>query len=298
LKVREKRSLIELGHPKLDIKAQCEALDLSRSSYYYAPIRETEENLRLMKRMEEMHLETLAYGYRKVYVELRKEGYDVNEKRIERLWTLLGFRSILPGPNLSKPGEAREHYPYLLNGLWIDKPYQVFSADITYIPVKKGFIYLVSITDWFSRSVLSWEVSNTLCVDFCIRALEKALEKGVPVYFNTDQGSQFTSTAFIEVLRKHSIKISMDGVGRCIDNIYQERGWWALKYEKIYPGCYETVPGVVRAIDEYYPYFNCKRPHQALLYATPYEVLHGIKPQFSKGKYVGFKVKEANRKIR
>ena len=137
-----------------------------------------------------------------------------------------------------------------------------------------------------------------MCVDFCIRALEKALEKGIPVYFNTDQGSQFTSATFIEVLKKYSIKISMDGVGRCIDNIYQERGWWALKYEKIYPGCYETVPGVMKAIDEYYPYFNCKRPHQALLYATPYEVLHGIKPQFSKGKYVGFKVKEANRKTR
>lgn len=247
-----------------------------------------------MKRIEEMHLEIPAYGYRKVYVDLRKEGYDVNEKRIERLWHLLGYRSILPGRNLSKPGIDRPYYPYLLNGLWITVPYQVLSADITYIPLRGGFIYLVSITDWFSRSILAWEVSNTLSVDFCITALEKALEKCQPEYFNTDQGSQFTSEAFINILENRSIKISMDGKGRAIDNVYQERGWWALKYEKIYPGCYETVSEVIKAIKEYYEYFNCKRPHQALLYATPNEILHGIPPQFSKGTYEGFKVKKAS----
>ena len=293
--VSQKRLLIEVNHPGLSIEAQCEAIGLSRSSYYYDPIRETEENLKLMKRMEEIHLQIPELGYRKVFVELRKEGAAVNEKRIERLWNILGFRSILPGPNLSKPGIESIQYPYLLNGLWIDKPYQVLSADITYIPVRQGFVYLVSVTDWFSRYILSWEISNTLSVDFCIRALEKALEKGIPIYFNTDQGSQFTSAAFIEVLKKHSIKVSMDGKGRCIDNIYQERGWWSLKYERIYPRCPETVSEVFKVIDEYYPYFNCERPHQALRYATPHEILYGITPKFSKGKYEGFKVKEASR---
>lgn len=291
--VSQKRSLIEIKHPKLSIEAQCEAIDLSRSSYYYESVEETEENLKLMKRIEEMHLTIPAYGYRKIYVELRKEGFEINEKKIERLWGLLGFRSILPRPNLSNPGVKHIHYPYLLNGLWIDRPYQVFSADITYIPIKKGFVYLISITDWFSRYILSWETSNTLSVDFCISALEKALEKGIPTYFNTDQGSQFTCSAFLEILKKHSIKISMDGKGRAIDNVYQERGWWSLKYERIYPGCYEEVPEVLKAIDEYYPYFNCERPHQALLYATPHEIHYGLSPKFSKGKYNGFKVKEA-----
>jgi putative transposase len=296
LSVSQKRSLIELNHPKLSIEEQCSAINLSRSSYYYEPIGETEENLKLMKRIEEIHLQIPELGYRKIFIELRKEDWNVNEKRIERLWSLLRFRSILPGPNLSKPEIKNVHYPYLLNGLWVDKPYLVFSADITYIPVKNGFIYLVSITDWFSRNIMSWETSNTLSVGFCITALEKALEKGIPVYFNTDQGSQFTCTAFIDILKKHSIKISMDGKGRCIDNIYQERGWWSLKYERIYPGCLETVPEVIKTINEYYSYFNCKRSHQALLYATPYEILHGLTPKFSKGKYVGFKVKEASGK--
>lgn len=292
--VSQKRSLIVLNHSELSIEDQCEAIDLSRSSYYYEPIEETEENLKLMKRIEEIHLKIPELGYRKIFVELRKEGFDVNEKRVERLWGILGFRSILPSPNLSKPGIANVHYPYLLNGLWINKPCQVFSADITYIPVRRGFVYLVSVTDWFSRYIVSWETSNTLSVDFCIRALEKALEKGIPIYFNTDQGSQFTCAAFIDILKKHSIKISMDGKGRCIDNIYQERGWWSLKYERIYPGCLETVPEALRTINEYYPYFNCERSHQALLYATPHEIFHGITPKFSKGKYEGFKVKEAS----
>lgn len=294
--VSEKRSLIDLNHPELSIDAQCEAIDLSRSSYYYEAVGETEENLGLMKRIEEIHLKIPELGYRKIFVELRKEGININEKRVERLWGILGFRSILPSPNLSKPGITNAKYPYLLNGLWINKPFQVLSADITYIPVKKGYVYLVSVTDWFSRYILSWEVSNTLSVDFCVRALEKALEKGVPIYFNTDQGSQFTCPAFIDVLKKHSIEISMDGKARCIDNIYQERGWWSLKYERIYPRCIETVPEALRTIDEYYSYFNCGRSHQALLYATPHEILNGLTPKFSKGKYEGFKVKEASRK--
>lgn len=290
------RALIEPNNPKLSIEAQCEALGLPRSSFYYSAIAESEENLLLMQRIEELHYKYPAYGYRKIYAHLRRENFEINEKRIERVWSALGFRSILPSHNLSKPSKLHERYPYLLNGMWIDKPNQVFSTDITFIPVVKGFMYLVTVTDWFSRYTLSWEISNTLSVDFCLRALEKALGKAIPTYFNTDQGAQFTSAAFIDILKKHSINISFDGVGRAIDNIYQERSWWSLKYERLYPGCDETALEVSKAIHEYYNYFNSIRPHQALLYATPHEIYHGITPKHSKGEYKGFKVKEASRR--
>lgn len=293
--VENKRSLIELNHPKLSLNEQFEAIGISKSSYYYKPIGISEENLKLMKRIEELHFIYPEYGYRKIHIVLVKEGFKVNQKRIERLWRLLGFRSILPSANTSKSNIQNEHYPYLLNGLWLNKPNQVFSTDITYIPVKKGFIYLASVIDWFSRYILSWEISNTLSADFCVRALEKALEYGIPDYFNTDQGSQFTSEPFIKVLKNNSIKISMDGKGRAIDNVYKERTWWSLKHEKIYPGCYESVPEVCDAINDYYLHYNTIRPHQALFYATPYEIYNNITPKFSKGDYKGFKVKEASK---
>lgn len=289
------RSLIEPKHPRLSIEAQCKALGLPKSSYYYSPIGETRENLQLMQRMEDLHYEYPAYGYRKAHAHLRREGAKVNEKKIERLWRALGFRSILPRPSLSKPSKFHEHYPYLLNGMWIDKPNQVFSTDITFIPLVNGFIYLVTVTDWFSRYTLSWELSNTLSVDFCLAALEKAFERAIPTYFNTDQGSQFTSAAFIEALKKRSVTISFDGVGRAIDNVYQERSWWSLKHEKLHPGGCSTVTEAYAAIGEYYAYFNSSRPHQALLYATPNEIYCGITPKWSKGEYKGFKVKEASR---
>jgi len=279
------RSLIEPNHPILSIEAQCEALGLPRSSYYYNPIEESKENLELMKRIEELHYKYPGYGYRKTHAHLRREAFQTNEKKVERLWRILGFRSIFPKPNLSKPAASHKYYPYLLNNMWIDRINKVFSTDITFIPVGKGFVYLATVT----------EVSNTLSVDFCLRVLEKALEKAIPEYFNTDQGAQFTSNAFLKMLEKHEIKISFDGVGRAIDNIYQERSWWSLKYELIYPGCYETVSEVVEAIDKYYEYFNSERPHEALLYATPYEIHHRISPKYSKGVYTGFKVKKAKR---
>ena len=289
------RSLIEPKHPTMSVEAQCEALGLSISSYYYTPVERTTADLGLMKRIEELHYTYPAYGYRKVYANLRREGIEVNEKKVERLWHLLGFRSILPCPKLSTPSNSYARYPYLLNGMWIEKPNQVFSTDITFIPVKNGFMYLVTVTDWFSRYALSWELSNTISVDFCLIALEKAFEKGIPTYFNTDQGSQFTSIPFIDALKKHSIQISFDGTGRAIDNVYQERSWWSFKYEKLYPGCYETPSEVAQATHEYYDYFNCRRPHQALLYATPHEIYHGITPKYSKGRYEGFEVKKANK---
>lgn len=289
------RSLIEPNHPILSIDAQCEALGLPRSSYYYTPVEESKENLEIMKRIEELHYKYPGYGYRKAHAHLRREGFQTNEKKVERLWRILGFQSIFPKPNLSKPAASHKRYPYLLNNLLINQANKVFSTDITFIPVGKGFVYLATVTDWFSRYTLSWEVSNTLSVDFCLRVLEKALEKAIPEYFNTDQGAQFTSNAFLEMLEKNGIKISFDGVGRAIDNIYQERSWWSLKYELIYPGCYETVPEVVSAIDGYYDYFNNERPHEALLYATPNEILYGISPKYSKGLYTGFIVKKAKR---
>ena len=242
-----------------------------------------------------MHYEWPEYGYRKVYWHLRREGFLISEKKIERLWKKLGFRSALPGPSTSTPGSKSEPYLYLFNGMWVGKPNQVFSTDITFIPLPKGFIYLATVIDWYSRFALSWEISNTLSVDFCLRALEMAFAIGIPEYFNTDQGSQFTSEAFIETLIKNKVKISLDGKGRAIDNIYQERSWWSLKYERLYPNCYENVQDVYKVVREYYDHFNHRRPHQALLYATPYEIYHGITPKYAKGEYKGFKVKEANR---
>ena len=287
--------MIEPEHHTLSIEAQCEALGLSRSSYYYAPIGESEEILVLLRRIEELHYAQPEYGYRKIYADLRRNGFHVNEKKIERLWNRLGFQSILPRKNLSKPSALHPHYPYLLNGLWIKTPNQVFSTDITFLPLACGFVYLVTVTDWFSRYVLAWETSNTMTVDFCLIALEKALQIASPEYFNTDQGSQFTSAVFLEVLRQRGIKISMDGKGRCIDNIYQERGWWSLKYEKIYLHRYETVRALCIAVGEYIEHFNCRRPHQGLLYATPHEIYCGITPKYSKGQYLGFEVKKAKK---
>jgi putative transposase len=287
--------LIEPNHPKLSVEAQCEALGLQRSSYYYAPIPESPETLTLMKRIEELHYAQPEYGYRKIHVELRREGLNTNEKRIERLWRKLGFLSVLPRKNLSKPAPSHPHYPYLLNGLWIGAPNQVFSIDITFLPLVNGFVYLVTVTDWFSRYMVARELSNTMTVDFCLSALEKALQYACPEYFNMDQGSQFTSAAFLGVLQQRGIKISMDGKGRCIDNVYQERGWWSLKYEKIYLYRYETVRELRAGVDDYIEHFNHNRPHQGLLYATPNEIYHGIKPKYSKGEYKGFEVKKARK---
>jgi len=290
------RALIDPHDEDLTVEEQCDVLGLARSSYYYKPIPEKEENLLLMKRIEEIHYRYPEYGYRKVFEVLQREDYKVGEKKIERLWSRLGYRSNLPGPNLSKPGVILERHSYLLNGMWIQAPNQVQSTDITFIPLPNGFVYLATVVDWYSRYTLSWELSNSLSVEFCIRALEKAFQTAVPEYFNADQGSQFTSEIFIGLLKANGVKISFDGRGRAIDNIYQERSWWSLKHEKIYPGCYESVTEVRQAIEEYYKYFNNERPHQALLYATPNEIYHGITPKHCRGEYKGFKVKEAKKR--
>ena len=244
-----------------------------------------------MKRIEELHFQYPEYGYRKVWAEIRREGHIVNIKRIERLWKILGYLSILPRKNLSKSSSSHQKFPYLLNGMWIEKPNQVFSTDITFLPLKNGFVYLVMVIDWYSRYILSWEISNSMSVHFCIEALEKALRISIPDFFNTDQGSQFTSNEFVDILLNHSIKVSMDGVGRAIDNVYMERGWWSLKYEMFYVNAPETAQEMYKLVSDYVDHFNMKRPHQALLYAVPHEIYHGITPKYSKGKYNGFRVK-------
>ena len=269
-------------------------MGLSRSSYYYSPMPETEENINLMTLIEEIHYRHPEYGYRKIHAQLRRDGRLVNEKRVERLWGILGFLSILPRPNLSKSCPENAHFPYLLNGMWIGAANQVFSIDITFLPLANGYVYLCAICDWFSRRVMSWEISNTMTVDFCIVALERALKQAIPEYFNTDQGSQFTSKEFIEKLQEYLITISMDGKGRCIDNVYQERAWWSLKYECIYLYRPETVLELIKLVREYFNHFNTARPHQALLYATPDEIYYKQQPKFSKGLYTGYEVKKAN----
>jgi len=293
LTTSEKRLLVDPNYPNLSITAQCNALGFSRSSFYYDPKPETLQNLILMRRIEELHYALPDLGYRRIHANLRREGYDINDKRVKRLWRVMGFESILPKKNLSKPDLSHLKYPYLLNGMTVFRPNQIFSSDITFLPTSSGFVYLVIIMDWYSRYILSWEISNTISSHFCIEALKRALKIASPEYFNTDQGSQFTSHDFLNVLKALPIKISMDGKGRAIDNVYLERGWWSLKYEKIYLNEYKTVLALTKAVAEYVDYYNARRPHQALLYATPQEIYHGITPKYSKGIYHGFEVKRA-----
>jgi putative transposase len=271
LRVEEKRELIS-AESELSVATQCELLGLARSSFYYAAREELEENLELMRKIDEQYLKTPFYGYRRMTIEMNRQGHRVNNKRVRRLMKKMGMEAVYPKPNLSRPKEREIRDPYLLRGIEIEKKDQAWSTDITYIPLKKGFIYLVSVMDWFSRYVLSWEVSNSLEESFCIEALEKALNRGKPEIFNSDQGSQFTSKRFTEKLEKVGIKISWDGRGRALDNVFIERLWRSLKYEEVYPNCYENVLEAVSGISRYMEFYNKKRPHQSLKYMTPFEV--------------------------
>ena len=223
-----------------------------------------------------MYLERPFYGYPRITKWLREEGWKVNEKRIARLMQLMGLQAVLPGPHTSKPHPEHRIYPYLLRDLKIDRPGQVWCADITYVPMKLGFLYLVAIMDWFSRYVLSWELSNSMDTVFCVTALERALEKGTPGIFNTDQGSQFTSEEFTDCLKDAEIHISMDGRGRVTDNIFIERLWWSVKYEDLYLHDYADGKQVRKGLDRYFKFYNLERGHSSLGNRTPAEV-HGIK---------------------
>lgn len=265
--------MIEFKNPNFSIVQQCKLLKISRTSVYYKPQGEKLENLKLMRLMDEQYLKTPCYGSRSMVTFLNRLGYDNNRKRIQRLMRLMGLVAIYPKPKTSKSHPAHKIYPYLLRNLYIDHPNQVWATDITYLPVEKGFMYLVAIMDWHSRKVLSWRVSNTMESDFCVEALKEAIHNfGCPEIFNTDQGSQFTSDAFTGVLKKNEIQISMDGRGRFQDNIFIERLWWTLKYHYFYLRTFENGSKLRSGLKEWFQYYNEERFHQSMENWTPDEI--------------------------
>jgi len=257
--------MVEPGHPVLSVGKQCALLSISRSSFYYTPKGESEMNLTLMRQIDEQFLETPFFGVRQMTWHLKNGGYPVNEKRIRRLMRLMGLMPIYQKPNTSRPAKGHKTWPYLLRGLPVERPNQVWAADITYLPMRRGFLYLVAIMDWFTRKVLAWRISNTLEADFCVEALNEAVHKfGSPEILNTDQGSQFTSFAWTDRLRRMGVRISMDGKGRFLDNIFVERLWRTLKYECVYLHAWETGSQARAAIRKWMEFYNGTRPHSAL----------------------------------
>jgi len=262
---------------ELSIRRQCELLSVCRSGMYYKTEPTGEEELALMRRIDEMHLQVPFYGSRRLTVELRAEGRVVNRKRVQRLMRVMGLEAMAPKPDTSKPSPEHRVYPYLLKGLDVCRVDQVWASDITYIPMSVGFCYLIAIMDWYSRRVLSWRLSNTLDSGFCVEALQEALSGfGPPKIFNTDQGSQFTAEAFTGVLRERSIDISMDGRGRCIDNVFVERLWRSLKYEEVYLHAYDDLNEARSGIGRYFDFYNTERRHQSLGYQTPAAFYDGL----------------------
>ena len=264
--------MIDPGHAQLSVRRQCELLGLPRSSWYYEPAQESAENLALMRRIDEQYLRTPFYGSRRMAAWLRREGEEINRKRVQRLMRVMGLEAIYPKRRTSLPGAGHKIYPYLLRNVRIERPDQVWSTDITYVPLRAGFMYLVAILDWFSRYVLAWQLSSSLESSFCVEAVEAALVGGQPEIFNTDQGAQFTSQAFTGTLETAGIAISMDGRGRALDNVFVERLWRTVKYEDIYLNDYETVDELVRGLRAYFEFYCYERLHQALGYRTPWEV--------------------------
>ncbi len=270
-----RRQMVDREHPALSTVRQCALLGISRSSLNYRRKETCPEDLAVMKAMDHQYLSTPFYGSRRMKVWLGRQGYRVNRKRVQRLMRTMGLRAIYRRPRTSKPGPGHKVYPYLLGGMEITRPNQVWTADITYIPMAKGFLYLVAIMDWSSRCVLAWRLSNTLDADFCVVALGEALSRGKPEVFNTDQGSQFTGEAFTSLLEQHGVRISMDGKGRYADNIFVERLWRTVKYEEVYLKAYSGGREAKAGIDAYFHFYNTQRPHQALGYRTPAEVFDG-----------------------
>ena len=256
----------------MSIAEQCELSGLVRSSLYYKPVGESAEDLELMRRIDELYTEAPYYGSRKIAFELK-----VNRKCVQRLMRKMGLEAIYPKPRLSNPAPEHRIYPYLLRGVKIDRPDQVWSTDITYIRLHGGFIYLVAVIDWFSRYVLSWEVSVTLDTSFCVSALDWALKDATPEIFNTDQGAQFTSEEFTGRFKDRGIKISMDGRGRALDNVFVERLWRSVKHEEVYLKDYSSVADAIENLSRYFHRYNHQRPHQSLGYKTPAAVYSGDK---------------------
>lgn len=264
--------MVESTHPRLSVVRQCLLLGISRSSFYYEAIGESVFNLELMRIIDEQFLETPYFGSRQMARWLRRRGWRISRKRVARLMRKMGLSAIYQKPNTSKPFPGHKIYPYLLKGMLIDAPNKVWCADVCYIPMRRGFLYLVAIMDWHSRKVLSWRLSNTLEADFCVAALREALARyGTPEIFNTDQGCQFTSVEFIEVLKKAGVKISMDSKGRWMDNIMIERLWRSLKYECVYLHAFETGSEAKAGIGRWVTFYNEHRPHSSLYDQTPDE---------------------------
>jgi putative transposase len=262
--------MIERDHPDLPVGKQCALLSISRSSFYYLPKGETELNLGLMRKIDKQFLETPFYGVRQMTWHLRNEGHLVNEKRIRRLMRLMGLMPIYQKPNTSKAAKGHKIYPYLLRALRVDRPNQVWAADITYLPMRRGFLYLVAIMDWHTRKVLAWRISNTLEAEFCVEALNEAIHRfGPPKIMNTDQGSQFTSLTWTDRLKRVGTRISMDGKGRFLDNIFVERLWRSLKYECVYLHAWETGSEAKAGVRKWMEFYNQNRPHSALGGKTP-----------------------------
>lgn len=269
----DRRAKLDRGHPALSIRRQCAMLEVARSGVYRRRRAANDNDCDLMRRIDELFLRWPFLGSRRIVVMLAADGLRVNRKRVRRLMRLMGIVPLGPKPRTSKPGAGHKIYPYLLRNLVIDRPNQVWCADITYLPIGRGFLYLVAIMDWRSRAVLAWRVSNTLDTGFCISALEAALARfGKPEIFNTDQGSQFTSTEFTGVLARAKIKISMDGKGRWMDNVFIERLWRSLKYEDVYIKGYADGTEVRAGVAQWMAFYNNQRPHQALGNRAPMEV--------------------------
>ena len=261
--------MIDRDH-RLPISRQCQVLGLPRSTAYYQPVPESAEELDLMRRIDELHLEIPSAGSRTLRTFLRKDGHRLGRQRVRRLMRKMGLEALYRKPNLSRRHAAHPIYPYLLRHLRIDRPNHVWATDITYIPMRQGFVYLVAIMDWYSRRVLAWRLSNTLSTDFCVEALEEAIARyGAPEIFNTDQGCQFTSAEFTDVLKARDIRISMDGKGCWRDNVFVERLWRTVKYEEVYLKAYDTVSAAKANLAKFFDYYNRRRPHQSLEDETP-----------------------------
>ena len=262
--------MIDRDHPDLPVSRQCELLDLPRSTFYHVADPVSDADLEIMALIDRCHLQRPFYGSRRIRGWLADQRHQVNRKRVQRLMRTMGIAALYPKRNLSLGNQAHKVYPYLLRNLVIDRPNQVWATDITYIPMARGFVYLVAVMDWYSRKVLSWRVSNTLDTRFCVEALEEAIETyGCPEIFNTDQGSQFTSADFTDVLKANNIQISMDGKGRWVDNVFIERLWRSVKYEEVYLKAYDDVRSAKRSLGEHFRFYNSERRHQSLDDQTP-----------------------------
>jgi len=275
--------MIDSAEKKLSLSRQYRMLDICRSSRYYKRRRIQSDDLKLMRLIDEQYLKTPSWGSRSMRNFLKRRGFKVNRKRVQRLMRIMGLEAIYPKPKTSRPHPGHKVYPYLLRNLKIDRPNQVWAADITYIPMARGFMYLAVVMDWHSRKVLSWRLSNTLEADFCTEALEEALLRhGRPEIFNTDQGAQFTSQAFTGLLKSYGIHISMDGRGRVQDNIFIERLWWSIKYQYLYLWSFDDGTQLRQGLSQWFKLYNQERSHQALDNLTPDEVYYGLPHPFAK----------------